>query len=104
MLKNERSQILRDMLLEVSPGHRSVIQLCDIEGLDRKDAAARLGMTISGLKTRLHRARKVNHIENTGELRNRQKSAVTCWTEESAANRFIRRDILPRGAVWRRVS
>jgi RNA polymerase sigma-70 factor (ECF subfamily) len=57
-LGNERSEILRRILLRLSPGHRVVIQLCDIEGLDGRAAAARLGLTISGLKTRLHRARK----------------------------------------------
>jgi len=57
-LGNERSEILRRVLLRLSPGHRLVIQLCDIEGLEGKAAAARLGLTLSGLKTRLHRARK----------------------------------------------
>lgn len=57
-LGNERSEILRRIVLRLSPGHRVVIQLCDIEGLDGRAAAARLGLTISGLKTRLHRARK----------------------------------------------
>jgi len=57
-LGKERSEILRRILLRLSPGHRLVIQLCDIEGLEGRAAAARLGLTISGLKTRLHRARK----------------------------------------------
>jgi len=57
-LTNERSEILRRIVMRLSPGHRLVIQLCDIEGLDGRAAAARLGLTISGLKTRLHRARK----------------------------------------------
>jgi RNA polymerase sigma-70 factor, ECF subfamily len=50
-IENERSRILRKMLRTVPPGYRTVLQLC-------KDAAEQLGMTLSSLKTRLHRARK----------------------------------------------
>jgi RNA polymerase sigma-70 factor, ECF subfamily len=56
--EHERSLILRGMLKELSPAYRSVIQLCDIEGMNGKDAAAVLGISISSLKTSLHRARR----------------------------------------------
>lgn len=55
----ERSGILRDVLTSVPRAHQAVIQVCDIEGLNCRDAAARLGVSLSGLKTRLHRARKL---------------------------------------------
>ena len=57
--KDERSRILRSTLTELPSSYRSVIQLCDIEGLDGKDAAATLGMSMSSLKTCLHRARRL---------------------------------------------
>lgn len=58
-LENERSRILRAILTELPEKQRAVIWLCDIDGLEGRDAAARLGMSLSGLKTRLHRTRKL---------------------------------------------
>jgi RNA polymerase sigma-70 factor (ECF subfamily) len=57
--ENERSRILRTTLTQLPPMYRSVLQLCDIEGLGGRDAAATLGMTMSSLKTCLHRARRL---------------------------------------------
>lgn len=57
--ENERSRILRNALTQLPPSYQSVIQLCDIQGMGGGDAAARLGMTRSSLKTCLHRARRL---------------------------------------------
>jgi RNA polymerase sigma-70 factor (ECF subfamily) len=57
--EKERSRILRQVLTTMPALYRAAIQVCDIEGLNCRDAAARLGLSRAGLKTRLHRARKL---------------------------------------------
>jgi RNA polymerase sigma-70 factor (ECF subfamily) len=58
LVERERSQILQDIVRGLRPSYRAVVQLCDIEGLGGNEAAARLGISISHLKTDLHRARR----------------------------------------------
>jgi RNA polymerase sigma factor (sigma-70 family) len=58
-MRRERSRILRSALNELPPRYQSVIQLCDIEGMEGKDAAAALGISLNSLKTSLHRARRL---------------------------------------------
>jgi RNA polymerase sigma-70 factor (ECF subfamily) len=55
----EQSRILADTLGELPPRYRAVIQLFDIEGLDGREAAEVLGVSLSGVKTSLHRARRL---------------------------------------------
>lgn len=53
----ERSHILKGKMSELPSAYQAAIQLCYIEGLEQRDAALRLGVTVPALKTRLHRAR-----------------------------------------------
>ncbi|WP_329196072.1 MULTISPECIES: RNA polymerase sigma factor [unclassified Streptomyces] len=46
-----------DVLARLSPGHRAVLVLRDVEGLDEEAAAAVLGVPPGTAKSRLHRAR-----------------------------------------------
>jgi RNA polymerase sigma-70 factor (ECF subfamily) len=39
------------------PSYRAIIRLCDFEGFSGKEAAQRLGLTVSALKAQHHRAR-----------------------------------------------
>lgn len=48
---------IRDVLARLSPQHRAVLVLRDVEGLDEQAAAALLGVTTGTAKSRLHRAR-----------------------------------------------
>lgn len=57
--RKERSRILRMALRGLPPIYKRVIELCDILGLDRRDAAETLGLSIPAVKTCLHRARRV---------------------------------------------
>ncbi|MFI6153802.1 RNA polymerase sigma factor [Kitasatospora sp. NPDC051170] len=50
---------IRDVLVRLSPEHRAVLVLRDVEGLDEKAAAALLGLPEGTVKSRLHRARTV---------------------------------------------
>jgi RNA polymerase sigma-70 factor (ECF subfamily) len=48
---------VRDALARLSPEHRAVLVLRDLEGLDEGDAAALLDVPAGTAKSRLHRAR-----------------------------------------------
>lgn len=48
---------IRDVLTRLSPEHRAVLVLRDLEGLDEATAAERLGLRVGTVKSRLHRAR-----------------------------------------------
>jgi len=48
---------VRDVLSRLSPEHRAVLVLRDLEGLDEREAAALLSVPESTVKSRLHRAR-----------------------------------------------
>jgi RNA polymerase sigma-70 factor (ECF subfamily) len=48
---------VRDTLARLSPEHRALLVLRDLEGLDERDAAALLAVPAGTAKSRLHRAR-----------------------------------------------
>ncbi|WP_329416443.1 sigma-70 family RNA polymerase sigma factor [Streptomyces sp. NBC_00704] len=48
---------IRDVLDRLSPEHRAVLMLRDVEGLDERTAASLLGVRTGTVKSRLHRAR-----------------------------------------------
>lgn len=48
---------VRDVLARLSPEHRAVLVLRDLEGLDEQTAAALLDVPAGTVKSRLHRAR-----------------------------------------------
>ena len=48
---------IRDVLTRLSPEHRAVLTLRDVEGLDEHAAAELLGIPTGTVKSRLHRAR-----------------------------------------------
>jgi RNA polymerase sigma-70 factor (ECF subfamily) len=53
----EQAADIRDVLARLSPEHRAVIVLRDLEGLDEAGAAALLALPVGAVKSRLHRAR-----------------------------------------------
>jgi RNA polymerase sigma-70 factor (ECF subfamily) len=59
--------ILAKALSRLEPNHREVILLRDVEGLTAPEAAAKLGLTVQALKSRLHRAREQLREEVKGE-------------------------------------
>jgi RNA polymerase sigma-70 factor, ECF subfamily len=54
----EQRKILSEALLKLPGPFRTAIKLCDLEGLPTKDAAQRLGVSLSTIKARLFRARR----------------------------------------------
>jgi RNA polymerase sigma-70 factor (ECF subfamily) len=49
---------VRDVLSRLSPEHRAVLVLRDLEGFDEASAGALLGVSAGTVKSRLHRARR----------------------------------------------
>lgn len=54
----ETASDVRDVLERLSPEHRAVLVLRDLEELDERSAAAILGVSVGTVKSRLHRARR----------------------------------------------
>jgi RNA polymerase sigma-70 factor (ECF subfamily) len=55
--EHEIHQLLGKNLDQLKPVDKSIIVLSDLEGLSDKEIAAAVGLTVSAVKTRLHRAR-----------------------------------------------
>jgi RNA polymerase sigma-70 factor (ECF subfamily) len=53
----ELSYLFGRILEGLPPNYRAIIRLCDFEGFSGKEAAQRLGLTVSALKAQHHRAR-----------------------------------------------
>ena len=49
---------LRELVAELPPEFRAVVELVDLQGLSYKDVAARLGCPVGTVMSRLHRARR----------------------------------------------
>lgn len=57
--RRERARILAEVLQNMPATYKTVVQFCDVDGIDQKEAAQRLGLTVSAIKTTLFRARRV---------------------------------------------
>jgi RNA polymerase sigma-70 factor, ECF subfamily len=57
--RREKSRILLGVLQELPARYYSSMRLCYVEGIELKDAAERLGITVAALKTNLFRARRL---------------------------------------------
>jgi len=55
--KQEMQGLLAQALDQLKPDDKSVVVLSDLEGMSDKEIAATIGLTVSAVKTRLHRAR-----------------------------------------------
>lgn len=55
--ERELQQLLSEALEQLKPVDKSAVVLSDMEGMSDKEIAAMLGLTVSAVKTRLHRAR-----------------------------------------------
>jgi RNA polymerase sigma factor (sigma-70 family) len=54
---SEREVLIRQAVSRLPKTYRSVVELCDLQGLHLKEAATRLQLTVTTVKTRLRRAR-----------------------------------------------
>jgi outer membrane protein len=56
-LQQELQQILATSMRQLSPGHRAVFQLREVEGFSTEETARELDLSLAAVKTRLRRAR-----------------------------------------------
>jgi RNA polymerase sigma-70 factor, ECF subfamily len=70
-LGNETQRLIEEAIAELPENYRDVFVLADVEGLPNAELAAMLGLSISAVKNRLHRARVLmrhalaHHFEET---------------------------------------
>lgn len=57
--KKEKKRILAQAIQELPPGWRVIVRLYDIEGIQMSEIAARLGLSLSAVKTRHFRATRL---------------------------------------------
>lgn len=57
-VRSELANCLRPMVAQLPPRYREAVTLVDLDGLPQKEAAARLGLSLSGLKSRVQRGRR----------------------------------------------
>jgi RNA polymerase sigma-70 factor, ECF subfamily len=57
-LRRELAGCLRPMIERLSEDYRQAVTLVDLEGLPQHEAAARLGLSVSGMKSRVQRGRR----------------------------------------------
>lgn len=55
--RQETQELLAQALAQLKPLDKSVVVLSDLEGMSDKEIASTTGLTVSAVKTRLHRAR-----------------------------------------------
>jgi RNA polymerase sigma-70 factor (ECF subfamily) len=56
-LKSRASEWLEEMVNQLPDGYREAVQLSEIEGLAQQEVAERLGLSLSGAKSRIQRGR-----------------------------------------------
>jgi RNA polymerase sigma-70 factor (ECF subfamily) len=54
----ELAACLSPMIRQLPPAYREAITLADLEGVNQAEAAARVGVSVSGMKSRIQRGRK----------------------------------------------
>lgn len=54
----ELARCLRPMIEQLSPDYRDAVRLVELEGLTQQEAAARTGLSLSGMKSRVQRGRR----------------------------------------------
>lgn len=75
LLRQERTQVVREAIEALPPDYKAVLVLRDLEGLSNEEAAEAMGISVLAVKARLHRARLVlrGKLERyMTELRTRQ--------------------------------
>jgi RNA polymerase sigma factor (sigma-70 family) len=84
-LSRQELNVLLDRALGKLPGNtRSAVELCYLAELPQSEAAARLGLTISALEARLHRARRQLRQILSGPLREDAEALGLSFGEELA--------------------
>lgn len=67
--RQDLAALLDRAMSRLSESHRELLELCYLAEMPQREAALRLGLTISALESRLHRARRQLHQILNGALR-----------------------------------
>lgn len=84
------ARCLRPLIAQLAPRDREALEWVDLEGLTQREAAARAGISVSGMKARVQRARR----------RLRERILQCCAVELDARGGVM--DFAPRAAAPRR--
>jgi RNA polymerase sigma-70 factor (ECF subfamily) len=57
-VRAELADCISPLLGQLPPMYRKALTLCELEGLTQAEAAARVGISVSGMKSRIQRARR----------------------------------------------
>jgi RNA polymerase sigma-70 factor, ECF subfamily len=57
--EQELARCLKPLVAHLPPAYRSAVSLAEIEGLTQQEVASRLGLSLSGAKSRVQRARRM---------------------------------------------
>lgn len=73
-------------LQDLRPEDREAIELCDLQGMAQADYAERLGISLSGAKSRVQRARKrlKDALHQRCAVRYDEQGQVCCYSQQSA--------------------
>jgi RNA polymerase sigma-70 factor (ECF subfamily) len=93
-VRQDLAACLPPLVERLSPSYRRALELTDLEGISQTDAAPRLGLSVSGMKARVQRARgqlrdrllECCHIEldrrrSVTEIRSRGDGCETCGVQ-----------------------
>ncbi|NOX32692.1 MAG: sigma-70 family RNA polymerase sigma factor [Deltaproteobacteria bacterium] len=80
MVNNEMNDCIRSYINRLKENYKTVIWLCDYEGLKNRETAEVLGVSIETVKIRLHRARaKLKEMMNNGcDIYNNHNGEIGC--------------------------
>ncbi len=98
-LTRQDMALLLDHALGLLPGNaREVVELCYLRELPQREATDRLGLSLSALEARLHRARRQLRALFNGPLRGEAEAFGLALDDESAAG--MARDAALVYALW----
>ena len=90
-VRKELASCLRPMIEHLSDPYREAVTLVELEGLTQHAAAKRIGLSLSGMKSRVQRGRRqLKHlIEECCVIQLDRRRTITDYTRRDQACRFL---------------
>jgi RNA polymerase sigma-70 factor (ECF subfamily) len=87
LVRSEMGNCVREYVARLSPDHRAVIELKDLDGHSNTEIAARLGVSVDNAKIRLHRARQAlrRELERGCDFYHNEENTLACDRKIPAA-------------------
>jgi RNA polymerase sigma-70 factor, ECF subfamily len=90
VVRRELAACLGPMIAQLPPLYREAVRVVDLEGLPQQEAAARSGITVSGMKSRVQRGRQALktilieccpvHLDASGRIVDYDRPGADCTT------------------------